>query len=219
MDLFPYSGGELTGAALAGLGRETELTIRRSILQDDLDIYDLEVIANIIDQIPLQPEADEAGDEGRLLQLDEATEEAPEVPTLKVLFDVFITFRSATADHDVEGWVFQTWEEESDRATFVANLKRRSSVFQTVEDVAVTVEGYVPPPPNGGIGPDQPPNEKSNVAVIAGATVGGAALLLLGIFLFMRMSSDRSIVDEDGNPHQSQTTPSTTGQPKVAVST
>jgi hypothetical protein len=210
MGLFPYEGGILTGQAAIALERESENTLRRYILQQGLEppLLELEVNWNIVAQTP--PEAVQNGDGGstRMLQGGQLSE-----PTLIVQADVSVIFRSETTDHDVESWVFEAWEEEADRITYVNNLKRRSNVFQGLQDVLVEVEGYVPP---AIIGPETQPEEKANIAVIAGGAVGGAALILLAIFMYVRLRSDGSIAEDR---QQSQTTPSTTGQPKVAVST
>jgi hypothetical protein len=222
MGLFPYEGRILTGQAAIAWERESENTLRRFILEQGVEppLFDLEVNWNIVAQTPpavIEVEsAVESAGSARMLQEGGQPAESAE-PSLIVQADVSVIFRSATTDYDVESWVFEAWRKEADRTTYVNNLKRRSSVFQDVRDVIVEIEGYVPPPPNGGIRPEPSPNEKSNAAVIAGGAVGGVALLLLAVFMFVRLRSDRSVLDEDH--YQSHTTPSTNGQPNVAVST
>lgn len=121
--------------------------------------------------------------------------------SLIIQFDVALSYRSDGTDHDVDSLVFSAWEDASDRADYVLALQKRAeAAFGDVQDVQVEVEGYVPPPANDD------DNEKSNVAVIAGASVGGVALLLLVGFLVMRNRGDR--LDEDNN-QESKITPET----------
>lgn len=211
--LSPYEGGEIFGQAAIAFERESANTFRQWILQQGFDLDDLDVNWNSIAQILLDGGIQDGGADSTQGQR-EMQESAP--PSIIIESDVSVIFRSPTTDYDVQSWVYEAWQDEALSSAFLTNLQRRSAVFQGVEEVNVEVEGYIPPPPNGGVGPEPSPDKDTSVAVIAGATVGGAALVLLAVFLYVRLSSDGSV--NEGH-HQSQTTPSTTGQQPVAVST
>ncbi len=203
----------LSGQAAIAWERETENQIRGHILRSGLEpeVFDVTVSSNIVSMDPPDDNELSAGD-GSARKLQDAFAE----PILVVEADISVNYRSSGSDHDVESWVFGAWSEEDDRAKYVENLQRRNAIFGDITSVSVQVEGYSPPPPSGGQAPEEETKGKSNVAVIAGASVGGAAFILLAVFLFIRISGDRS--QEDGN-QQSQVSPETSGTPKVAVST
>lgn len=136
-------------------------------------------------------------------------------PTLVVNADVSVTYRSSAtvSQSSVESWVYEAFSDDADVAKYVANLRRRIAVFSELTTVSVTVEGYSP---DGNQRPDQETKDNSNIAVIAGATVGGAAFLLLAVFLYIRLTGDQA---QDDGHQPSQVSPETSGVPKIAVST
>lgn len=203
----------LSGQAAIAWERETENHIRGYILQAGFEpaVFDVAVSSNIV-SMDATAETEVVTGEGSNRNLQD---DVPE-PTLVIEADISVTYRSSGTEHDVESWVFGAWSEQEDRDQYVENLQRRDAVFTDITSVSVQVEGYSPPPPNGGQSPDEETKDKPNVAVIAGASIGGAAFILLAVYLFIRISGDRS---QDDGHQQSQVSPETSGTPKVAVST
>lgn len=200
----PWGGDELSGRGVLTHEAVTAGHIEAHVRSNFDAVKSIDVTVNIDDQEVIDPATAASQSGGRMLQVDDRT--------LFVRCDVSLFYRSTDGDNDLEGWVFSAFDDPADQQQYISNLQRRSSVFDDIQLIVVEVEGYEPPPPNRGTGTDG-----SNVAVIAGASVGGAALLLLAAFLFMRKGKSGKSVDEDN--FQSQTTPETTVPPKVAVST
>ena len=185
----------------------TATHIERWILSNIPSVKEVEVIVNIGNNQEIIDPA--AIDDGRFLQVAERT--------LFVRCDVSLLYKSSDDENDVEGWVFSAFEVPEQVQAYIKSLQRRSDVFEGVEKVVVEVEGYdVPSTPSRGERPETAPEKDSKVAVIAGAAVGGTALILLAIFLFVRKNGDAKSVVQDPN-YLSNSTPETTGQPKMSV--
>jgi len=202
----PYVGsGILSTQAQRAFARETESQIRQHILQAASDVNGLVVDVKVISQTP--PTAPSNGSGGRSLQNSLVPQ-----PTLVIRSRVSVIFRSNSTHHDVKSWVFTAFDHQAQQSAYIDNLKHVSSEFDGVKNAMVKVEGYSGSV-SGATAP-QPSNPKnSHVAVIAGASVGGAAAILLAVFLLIRLGSDRS-VDEG---HQQSQTGETSGQHKVST--
>lgn len=203
----------LSGQAAISWERETENQIKRYMTGPEIDppVFDVRVSANILSTEP--PDASEfLADGGSSRKLQDAVPQ----PTLVVEADISVTYRSTGTENDVADWVYGAWSDEADVAQYVENLQRSNVVFSNLTTVSVQVAGQPSPPPDNSQKPDEETNDKSNIAVIAGASVGGAAFLLLAIFLYIRLTGDQG--QEDGH-QQSQVSPETSGVPKIAVST
>ena len=160
------------------------------------EMIDLQVRTNIVRQ-------DFPSSNGRQRLLQEGSDQ-----TLIIQFDVVLDYRSVGTDHDLEQLVFLAWDTPMDRAKYVMELQSESAEFHDIEDVIVEVEGYLPPID------DDTPSESVNIAVIAGASVGGAALIILIGFSLMRRRNGKG---DDENNEQSRTTPDTVQ--KIAIAT
>jgi hypothetical protein len=136
--------------------------------------------------------------------------------TLNVLFTVTLRYRSEDRDHDIATLVGSAWETTMDRANYVMRLQAESDIFDQVTEVDVRVRGYEPPLPTES--PASVAGDKVNIAVIVGASVGGAALVVLVVLLFMtvRRRSQDSLKHRE--TEESRGTPSTQHK-NVKVST
>jgi hypothetical protein len=208
MGLSPW-GSSSTLADREKLSHEgvTATHIERWILSNIPSVQEVDATVNIgNNQEIIDPAAIEGG---RFLQVAERT--------LFVRCDVSLFYKSRDEENDVEGWVFSAFEDPDDVQAYITSLQRRSDVFQAVENVVVEVEGYdVPSTPSRGERPETSPEKDSKVAVIAGAAVGGTALILLAAFFFMRKNSDAKSAVQEPN-YLSNSSPGTTGQPKMSV--
>lgn len=205
MSMSPYSSDKiLSGQAIISWESVTEKHIQRHMLryewsEDEPEMIDLVVRTNIVNQG--FPETNNNGQ--RLLQQEGGNQ------TLLIQFDVSLSYRSVGANHDLDKLVFSAWDDSMDRAEYVMELQSQSDVFHDVEDVIVEVEGFVPIPST------KPETESTNIAVIAGASVGGAALLILVVFLLTRSRNGKKNRGE--NTGQSRTTPDS--EQKINVAT
>jgi hypothetical protein len=160
-------------------------------------MIDLTVTTNILGQ--------EEPANGGLRFLQEGIEDA-----LIIRFEVVLVFRSTSDDYDLEGLVFSAWDDEADEEAYILGLQMGSPVFDGVAIVLVEVDGYVPPK----IVEPEGQGDDTNIAVIAGASVGGAALLILVAFLFVRRRNGKdNPVNNEGPRAPSHPVP------KIAVST
>lgn len=199
MIMSPYlSDQKLKGGEVINWESATEKHIERHIMRAGVEpeMIDLQVRTNIVRQ-------DFPSSNGRQRLLQEGSDQ-----TLIIQFDVVLDYRSVGTDHDLEQLVFLAWDTPMDRAKYVMELQSESAEFHDIEDVIVEVEGYLPPID------DDTPSESVNIAVIAGASVGGAALIILIGFSLMRRRNGKG---DDENNEQSRTTPDTVQ--KIAIAT
>jgi hypothetical protein len=181
----------------------------------DPPLFDLDLATNIDEQIPAGRESEEedaAQDESstrRYLQ-----DSGSDVPTdaLTIVFDVVISYRSPSTDIDVKQLVYNAWESSIARAEFLMNLQDQSATFDPVQDVDVIVEGYVPPQPTPSPTAQE---DKVNIAVIAGASVGGVALVILIALVVMKRRSGKNGLEMEND--ESRGTPSTGQNLKVST--
>jgi hypothetical protein len=208
MGFSPWTSGSTLNGRSAFVHEDvTSSHIEAWILKNVLSVEEVEVTVNIGDNQKIV-DATDSGSGSRYLQVTERS--------LFVRCDISLIYKSTAEENDTENWVYSAFEDGTDEQGYIASLQRRSDVFQGVEHVAVEVDGYYPPPSTATTTKAAPKND-SNVAVIAGAAVGGAALILLAVFLFMRKPGGTKSTEEVN--YQSNSTPETTGQAKIGVST
>jgi hypothetical protein len=219
MEMFPFADGErLRGRDPVIWESVTQQFLADFLLSLDPPLLDLDVVTNIDAQIPAGslPAQDDATE-------DETTEDETSTrrylqdnemeitnDALTIIFDVVLSFRS-TKDVNPKQVVFDAWQSSISRVQYVMNLQDQSATFDPVQDVNVIVEGYVPPPPT----PAPTPEESVNIAVIAGATVGGAALVILVVLVFMRRRNGKQGLELDHE--ESRASPSTAQNVKVST--
>lgn len=170
----------------------------------DPPLLDLVVVTNIANQIPAEsPPQQDNPPTRRYLQGND-----DEIPSdaLTVIFDVDTSFRSANYVN-MKQLVFNAWQSSMSRAQYIMDLQDQSATFDSIQDLDVIVEGYVPPPPT--------PAESANIPVIVGASVGGAALLILIALVFMRRRNGKQGMDTENE--ESRVTPSSAQNLKVTT--
>lgn len=113
--------------------------------------------------------------------------------SLLVVFNVSIAYRSQVDDDDVDLLVWSAFDLLQDRTEYILKLQKRSLTFQEVELVQFSVEGYEPP---ATLAPTPGKKDTVNIGVIVGATVGGVALIILVILLFLRRCSEKNDPEE-----------------------
>lgn len=213
MGMFPFlGGGRLQGRDPIIWESVTGEFLTDFITSVTLDppLFDLDVKTNINEQIPARTQTTEAGTSTRRY-LQESDAEIPS-DALTIVFDVEIRFRSESSDVDAKQLVFNAWQSSISRAQYVINLQDESATFDPLQDVEVIVEGYVPPPPTPAPTPDE---NNANIAVIAGASVGGAALVILLALIFMKRRNAKQGLETENE--ESRATPSTGQNNKVST--
>lgn len=139
-------------------------------------------------QVP--PEATNAADQSNDMRLLQNARFANN--SLIVEFNVFVTFRSVSKDHDLDEFVFSAWDAPNEKKSFINRLKSLSSFFQNIEEVNVEVEGFIPKRAD----PVDPADDGPDIAVIAGGAGGGALLLLLCGYLYVRNKSEKGEMND-----------------------
>jgi hypothetical protein len=196
-----FSTEKLTGQSIITWESVTEEHIRRHILNAGLkpELFDLTVGTNIVDQwFPIISSSD-------------GTRSLQTVPpnSLIIQFDVSLMYRSEGQDRNLDLLVFNAWDTVMDRAEYVMELQSKSKVFDDIQDVIVEIKNYVTPTIDDGT-----EKKKVNIAVVIGASVGGAALIILVAFVLLRKNNGKGL---DNNNENSRTTPET--DRKIAVAT
>ena len=169
MTLAPYrSTSVLSGTSSIAFERATREHVFQHITLLDIEpeLLELSVQTDIKTQVP--PEAPSAGDQSNDVRLLQTARFANN--SLIVEFNVFVTFRSVSKDHDLDEFVFSAWDAPNEKKSFINRLKSLSSFFQNIEEVNVEVEGFIP----RGIDPVDPAGDGPDIAVIAGGAGGGA---------------------------------------------
>lgn len=195
MTIAPYlSARELEGTAAIVWERVTREHITSQIraLNVEPPLFDLTVDTDIRSQAPPQQVTN--------------TDTLPRFAnnSLIIEFNVRVSYRSVGKEHDLDELVFSAWDAPAEKDAYVQRLKTQSNFFIDIEEVNVEVEGFIPKrPDNGDTGVDGP-----TIALIAGASGGGALLVLLCGFLYLRNKKNR---DDDAQFDQSKAT-SVTGQ-------
>jgi hypothetical protein len=212
MVMLPYtSDNVLVGESIIIWESVTGSHVRNHIVRSGVEppLLQLQVRTNIVGQtFPVVASLTSSSGNGRLLQDQQSA--VIEEDSLIVQFDVGVSFRSESQDQDVRALIYSAWDSADDRAEYVQALQAESKVFREIADVRVEVEGFVPPtavtvaPDSGG---------EVGIAVIAGASVGGAALIfLIGFFVMRRRNGSK----DDPRQQDSKTTPETAS--RIAVS-
>ena len=224
MVMSPYtSDNVLVGDSIIFWESVTRSHIEKHLLRSGVDpplLLLQKVGTNIVGQnIPVVASP---GDGRRLRRLQDNRQESAPVSlsqdgddsSLIIVFDVAVSFRSESQELDVRALIYSAWDSPDDRAEYVQALQAESNVFSEINDARVEVEGFRPPT-DDNTGDGGGDSESIGIAVIAGASVGGVALLfLIGFFIMRRQNGSKS------NPHRQQdskTTPETGS--RIAVST
>lgn len=200
MTLAPYtSASQLSGTRSIAFERATREHVFAHIkrLNIEPDLLDLSVQTDIKTQV--LPEASVATDQSndasiRMLQ------DSPRFAnnSLIVEFNVFVTFRSVSTDHDLDEFVFSGWDAPDEKESFIERLKSLSSFFQNIKEVNVEVEGFIP----RRAVPVQPADDALDIAVIAGGAGGGALLILLCGYLYVRSKTDKELTHDAYNQNK-----------------
>jgi len=190
MTLAPYtSNNVLSGTSSIAFERATREHVFENIAIQDIEpeLIDFNVETDIKTQVP--PEASSPADQSndaRMLQNARFANNS-----LIVEFNVFVTFRSVTEDHDLDEFVYSCWDSPDEKKSFIDRLKSLSSFYRNIEEVNVEVEGFIQKRPD----PD-PVDDGPDIAVIAGGAGGGALLLLLCGYLYVRSKSETNITHD-----------------------
>jgi len=194
MNLFPLSD-RIFGRDAVNWREVTESFLEKFLesVEEDLRMYDAVVTANIE------------------RQFQEANSETL-VDSLVIEFILFIDYRSNVDDIDFDQLVWSAFSTPEKQGEYILDLQGRSSIFDPVKDLEVVVEGFVPSPTQAP-GPDT--DESVGIAVIAGASVGGVALIILIALLVLRRRSGKSV--EERGVTETQATPSTPKNLKVST--
>jgi hypothetical protein len=171
-------------------------------------LYDAVVTANIENHF-VGSVQDATGTTRRFLQ--EANSETL-VDCLVIEFILFIDYRSNVDDIDFDQLVWSAFSTPERHDEYILDLQERSGFFDPVKDLELVVEGFVPSPTQA---PRPEPDEGVGIAVIAGASVGGVALIVLIALLVLRCRSGRSV--EEKGVTETQATPSTPKNLKVST--
>lgn len=191
MTIAPYrSTSMLSGTSSIAFERATREHVFQQITILDIqpELLELSVQTDIKTQVPpAAPSAADQSNDARLLQNARFANNS-----LIVEFNVFVTFRSVSKDHDLDEFVFAAWDAPSEKRSFINRLKSLSSFFQNIEEVNLEVEGFIPKRPD----PVDPAEDGPDIAVIAGGAGGGALLLLLCGYLYVRNKSDKEGIND-----------------------
>jgi len=152
---------------------------------------------------------DTSGTTRRFLQ--GSNSEAP-VGFLVIQFILDVEYQTANA-FDVNQLVWSAFDTPEEQAEYILDLQDESDVFDPIREINVEVQGFVPSPTQA---PRPEPGSNIDIAVIAGASVGSVAFVILMILLFLRRRSGKSEDEEKGGT-ESQITPSTTKNIKVST--
>lgn len=179
MSLKPYPVKQvLSGQEITSWKSVTDEHISENIMDAKVDpeLIDLEVDTIIGEQVIPAPES--VRYRVRALQETNAQE-------LIISFEVDLEYRSVATDHNLDQLIYSAFDTPPDRAAYVKKLE-----IEDIEDVLVEVEGFIPPQPESGGG--------LGIAVIAGASVGGAALLILCGLLLKRSRDGEGYEETQG---------------------
>lgn len=130
---------------------------------------------------------------------------------LMIQFILDVEYRSPNA-FDVNQLVWSAFDSPEEQAEYVLDLQDEASIFDPIREINVDVQGFVPSPTQA---PEPEPGSNMDIAVIAGASVGGVAFVILMTLLFLRGRSGKSEEEKGGT--ESQITPSTTKNIKVST--
>eukprot|EP00531_Pseudo-nitzschia_arenysensis_P000438 CAMPEP_0116124074 /NCGR_PEP_ID=MMETSP0329-20121206/5092_1 /TAXON_ID=697910 /ORGANISM="Pseudo-nitzschia arenysensis, Strain B593" /LENGTH=1027 /DNA_ID=CAMNT_0003618041 /DNA_START=170 /DNA_END=3253 /DNA_ORIENTATION=- len=171
-------------------------------------IYDRTVRANIEDQYQVSMSKAPPGGTRRHLQ----EENSVIVESLVIQFKVIMQYRSSEESdaNELFGTAFDT---PAKQAEYIDALQRGSTTFSPVNEAKVNVDGWVPPPTQA---PTPEPVKNNNIAVIAGASVGAVALLIIVVLVAFRKRG-KSVVEESKGIEVTLATPSTGKNIKVST--
>lgn len=178
-------------------------------------LIQLQVGTNIVGQSFPDPPTTRRRLRRRLRFLQDQQPPIEDESSLIVQFDVAVSFRSLSQEQDVRALIYSAWDTPENRAAYVAALQAESNIFTEIADVRVQVDGFLPPDDdNQGNGGDS--TESSiGIAVIAGASVGGVALIfLIGFFVLRRRNGGSK-----NDPLQQETKATLDTGSRIAVST
>ncbi|KAI2504760.1 hypothetical protein MHU86_9696 [Fragilaria crotonensis] len=177
---------ELDGGSEITFQTETARHIRNDFLPD---LEDLTVGTNIKEEEVLLP----SSTRGRRLQ---ATTTTVTVTTLKIVFDTAVAFRSPTDNLDVAALIGLAFDTADDREAYIRRLQSvGGQPFTSITSISIEINGV----------PQNVKQEQTQVAdsggvglpVIIGASVGGAALVAIAIFAFLRRRKPKANYDDN----------------------
>ncbi len=174
----------------------------------DAAIYDTTIRANIEDQYVVSRSQAPPGGTGRYLQ----EESNLTVESVVIQFKVILQYRSPT-ESDANQLFWTAFDTPAKEAEYIDDLQQRSTTFSPVNEAQVAVDGWVPPPTQA---PTPEPVKNNNIAVIAGAAVGGVALIIIVVLVAFRKRG-KSGVEESKGVEVTLATPSTGKNIKVST--
>ena len=135
----------------------------------------------------------------------------PPVESLVIQYKITITYHSARESNANElVWAAFNTPEKQDE--YILDLQEQSVTYNSIRDIEVAVDGWVPPPTQAPT--PEPEKETRNIAVIAGGSVGGLALIIL-IVLFVFRRRGKSVAEKE--IAGTQATPATPKNIKVST--
>jgi len=215
MELSPLTD-QISGTDTITWETVTENTVRQWMLSNQASnvrvskIYEALVRANIEDQYTVsRTQVVTTGGTRRNLQ-EVATET---VESVIIQYKIIMQYRS-TSQSDANQLVWTAFNTPAKQDEYISDLQVRSATFEPVAEAQVAVDGWVPPPTQA---PSPEPVKNTNIAVIAGASVGGVALIVLIALLIFRSRGGNSDVDESKGIEVTLATPSTGKNMKVST--
>lgn len=181
MKLYPFSNGELNKSNQHVWTSVTEETITKHLESNEVfpPMDGVYVTVNILKQVY-------ENNSQRYLQ-----EQARDDSTLHIIFNVTMEYRSETNEYDPDKLVYGTFGSLRENVAYIYALQDESSTFDGVELVQVDVKGYEPPQPTPAPTSESEDRDSVDIAVIFGSTIGGAALIILIVLLFLRRCGDK----------------------------
>jgi len=196
----------LTGRSIIHWEQVTSTHIRQAMLDQQFELEspmtDLYVAVNI-DRQGSNFNAEEEG----LVLLSEArnvytnptnnlNRDLQEVPSLQIIFDILVSFRSMINNHDLVEMIRWAFNTEEKRQEYIMRLAETGDIaFASVGYVRLySVDGFAVPPP--------PPPRGNTMWVIIGACAGGGAFLTLIAILFVRRLGKKGKKEDNVTPTQ-----------------
>jgi len=165
---------KLEGVSIFAYQKVTEDTIFRELATVTPDVLqELDVETSVKNQQRIRNPTENNGSSRRFLQFASA---------LRVEFETLVTFKSTKLydDSDVDILAAEAFNSPEDREQYIKDLQTEDNAFQDLVEIAVEI---------GGIqitdSPTPAPAEESEFpVVVVAASAGGAAVLLIGCFLY-----------------------------------
>ena len=183
MELYPFPDETLDGEDVIVWKSATEAHITQYLLSE-ADPPMMEVVALTVNIIEQSKEKDR-----RSLQRLGGGD------SLWIYFNVSMAYRSNSDDYDTDELVWSAFASQVDGLEYIIALRKKSESFDPVLLAQVNVQGYNEPPTQAPQ-PAKEKRDKTEIAVIVGASIGGAALIILIILLFLRCSSGKTVSEK-----------------------